>query len=115
MEQARLQVEVKALEGRPVISAAGELDTWSADAFREAVQGVLREKPSCLIVDLTRVEYMDSGALQVLVGACRELGEDGKVYAIVNGIAERLIHTTGLDRMIAMHRTLDELGASGDD
>ena len=115
MEQAGLELEVKALDGRHIVSAYGDLDAWTADAFREAVHGVLDQKPDCVIVDLTRVDYMDSGALQVLVSACRKMAAKGKLYAVANGAPERLIRTTGLDRLIQLRRTLDEVRAEADD
>ena len=115
MEQERLEVEVKVFGGRPVVSAAGELDTWTADTFREAVDGVLREKPKCVIIDLSKVSYMDSGALQVLVRACRELNADGKVYAIANGVPERLIRTAGLDRLVALLSKLEQVSTIADE
>jgi anti-anti-sigma factor len=110
-----LEIEVKVFGGRPMVSAAGELDTWTAETFREAVDGVLQTKPKCVIVDLTQVSYMDSGALQVLVRACRELRADGKVYAIANGIPERLIRTAGLDRLVALLNKLEDVSTIADE
>jgi anti-anti-sigma factor len=115
VEQARLELELNALDGRPILSAIGELDAWTADAFREAVHGVLAGKPDCVIVDLTRVSFMDSGALQVLVSACQKMAASGRLYAVATGVAERLIRTTGLDRLINLRRTLDEVRAEAND
>ena len=115
MEQERLEVEVSVFGDHPVVSAAGELDAWSLEAFREAVEGVLHDNPKCVIVDLTKVSFMDSGALHILVRACNELRADGKLFAIANGIPERLIRIAGLDRLIAVRSTLEEVTTNWDE
>ncbi len=109
MEEARLQVEVTAYAGKPVVSAIGDLDSWTAETFGDAVKGVIEENPNDVIVDLSKVSFMDSGALQILVSACRAMKENGRVYAIARGVPARLIHMAGLDRLVTIKGSIDEL------
>lgn len=109
MEETKLQVEVSAYDGKPVVSAVGDLDSWTAETLGDAVRSVLAENPNDMIVDLSRVSFMDSGALQVLVTACRAMKENGRVFAIAKGVPARLIHMAGLDRLVTLKESIDQL------
>ncbi|MGP4057108.1 STAS domain-containing protein [Mycobacterium sp. 4D054] len=53
-------------DGSVVLTAAGELDMSNIAAFSEAVGAAVDGKGRRLLVDLSAVEYLDSGAINVL-------------------------------------------------
>lgn len=56
-------------DGTVLLSATGELDVSNIDAFTEAIVaavGARNQKTGRLTVDLSAVEYLDSGAINVL-------------------------------------------------
>ena len=50
-------------DGIPVVSAVGEIDMSNAEAFRAALEAA---DGGPLVVDLTRVEYLDSAGIHAL-------------------------------------------------
>ncbi|KUI41523.1 anti-anti-sigma factor [Mycobacterium sp. IS-1590] len=57
------------VDGTAVLSAAGELDLSNIDTFTDAIAaavGMRSQEAGRLTVDLTAVEYLDSGAINVL-------------------------------------------------
>jgi anti-anti-sigma factor len=97
-----------------VVLAAGELDAFTApdiaSAFLE-VQGA-----RLVLVDLTRVSFMDSTALGVVVRNVRELGEESTRVQVVLpvGFARRIFEITTLDRVLPVARTREEALAALD-
>ncbi|KUI45454.1 anti-anti-sigma factor [Mycobacterium sp. GA-1199] len=55
-------------DGTVVLSAAGELDLSNIDAFTDAIAAVGRrsQETARLTIDLSAVEYLDSGAINAL-------------------------------------------------
>ena len=59
-------------EGEAVVLVlAGEIDMKCSVKLRDKFLELLREKPACLIVNMTDVEFMDSSGLGTLVEALR--------------------------------------------
>ena len=91
-----------------ILLAAGEVDAFAApdlvSAFLE-IHGATH-----VLVDLTRVSFMDSTALGAIVRNVRELGEDGAVVQVVlpSGSARRIFEITTLDRVLPVAGTRDE-------
>jgi anti-sigma B factor antagonist len=52
-------------DGTPVVTAIGEIDMSNADRFRAALGEAVAEGGR-LVVDLTRVEYLDSAGVHAL-------------------------------------------------
>lgn len=55
------------LDGAPVLRATGEIDMSNCADFAAALDAALRQAADRVIIDLTRVEYLDSAALSVLL------------------------------------------------
>ena len=91
-----------------VLLAAGEVDAFAApdlvSAFLE-IQGATH-----VLVDLTRVSFMDSTALGAIVRNVRELGEDGAEVQVVlpSGSARRIFEITTLDRVLPVAPSREE-------
>lgn len=71
MERAKLDVVVR--EHR--ILADGELDLTTVPALRTALYGLASAATETVVVDLTRVFFIDSAGLSVLLGTCRRLAD----------------------------------------
>ena len=52
-------------DGTPVVTAVGEIDMSNADKFQEAL-GQAAAQGGPVVVDLTRVEYLDSAGVHAL-------------------------------------------------
>ena len=97
-----------------IIHVDGELDVYTAPRLKEALaEGVARGHRT-IVVDLTRVAFLDSTALGVLVGGRRTAREEGGdvVLVVDTPHLEKMFRITGFETMFGMHRTVDEALAS---
>ncbi len=67
-----------------VCRLAGELDLYSADQVRRAVDGAMaRHGVSDLVLDLSEVSFLDSSGVGVILGRYRRTRESGGRMALV--------------------------------
>lgn len=85
-----------------VISAAGELDSFTACELRAGITDVLGRPAT--IIDIRDVPFVDSAGLGALMGGIRRLREAGGNVALccTHGGVLRLLRMTGLDRIVAI-------------
>lgn len=79
----------------------GEIDHHSAVALREDLDALLmRERPLRLVFDLSRVDFMDSAGLGLLMGRYRLIKELGGVVAIERPCERvlRILRLAGMER-----------------
>jgi anti-anti-sigma factor len=74
----------------------------------EAIRTALAAKPAALVVDLTKVEFLASAGLSVLVNGQAEVVPPTKFAVVADGPAtSRPIKLMGIDSLLSLHRTLD--------
>ncbi|GAA5177617.1 anti-sigma factor antagonist BldG [Rugosimonospora acidiphila] len=104
-----LSLSARAAEGHLVLEVAGEIDVYTAPQLRERLIALVEGGARRLIVDLDRVEFLDSTGLGVLVGALKRLrGVNGELFLVCD--QERLLkifRITGLDRVFTMYETVE--------
>jgi anti-sigma B factor antagonist len=103
-----LEIHVEPHDGYHVCRLAGEVDAYTVGEFREALSGITDVKR--LIIDLTEVPFMDSAGLGALIGGIRRVREAEGDVAVVSSTASlnRLLHTTGFDRIVPVCETLED-------
>jgi anti-sigma B factor antagonist len=95
---------------RRVLDVAGEVDVYSAPSLRERVTALLQPESMHLVVDLTRISFIDSTGLGVLVAGQNRAGELGGGLSLVcqQERVLKLFRITGLDQVFAIFPTLPE-------
>ena len=78
-----LTVERTRSDGYDVLAVEGELDIATAPRMIAALNEALAEMELPLLVDLTRVVFMDSTGLALLMNARRRAVRHGQGFAIV--------------------------------
>ena len=79
----------------------GEIDHHSAVHLREDLDAlVIRERPLRLVLDLSRIDFMDSAGLGLLMGRYRLMKELGGVMAIENPNERvmKILRLSGMER-----------------
>lgn len=66
-----------------VIAPEGEIDIDTAPILQRAVARALEEMSNALVFDLTRVSFMDSSAVNVVLGARKRVAAFGGKVAVV--------------------------------
>ncbi len=92
-----------------VVAVSGEVDIRTAPELREQLVSVIDGGSHRLIVDLTAVEFLDSTALSVMVGAHKRLVRLGSRLVIVatDERTLRVLNVTGLSRVFSVHDSLE--------
>ncbi len=111
MPHDALSVEIRSEhDGDAIVyRLAGTLDLSTAPSLRAALVEAAFEGKHDIIVDLTRVEFLDSTGLGALIGAHRRALENGgRIRLIVSdGPISRLLTITGLMRIFAVYSSVD--------
>lgn len=65
-----------------VLSLEGEIDLHVSPQISTSLAAMTRKKPAKLVVDLSRVSYIDSSGLAVLIEAMQNVGAYGGKFAL---------------------------------
>lgn len=101
---------------RTVLEVAGEVDVYTGPTLRDRIADLLDAGAHDLVVDLGRVDFIDSTGLGVLVGAlnrARELGGSLQLICAQERVL-KLLRITGLDQVFTVRSTLEEALATLD-
>jgi anti-sigma B factor antagonist len=93
-----------------LLELEGQVDLYSAPAFKERMLGAIERGKTHLVVDLTKVDFMDSTGLSVLVGSWKRVRPAEGSVTIVSERDEirRLFELVGLERAFAILSSRDE-------
>ncbi|ANI38969.1 STAS domain-containing protein [Mycolicibacterium vaccae] len=80
-------------DGSSVLTAVGELDMSNIAAFSEAVGAAVGSDGQALLVDLSAVDYLDSGAINVLFDYAES------IELLVNPVLLPVLTVSGLTRV----------------
>jgi anti-anti-sigma factor len=101
--------DVQYRDGAIVVALAGELDLYNAHTVRDALLDQAGRKPDRLVIDLSRVTFIDSTGLGVLIEARTRLPNRRAFLLASPGLeTRRALEISGLDRHFTVHDTLDE-------
>ena len=103
------------MDGYAVVELRGELDVSSASSLRERLLGILADQAPNLILDLSRLTFIDSTGISVLLAAERRAHELGGSLSLAGPqkIVTRVLHITSLDRHFPIFPTVDDALLAG--
>jgi anti-sigma B factor antagonist len=109
-----LTLETRTLGGFRVVEVAGEIDVYTAPRLREALADLIEGGHHQVIVDVERVDFLDSTGLGVLVGGLKRVRSyDGSLDVVCT--RERLLkifEITGLTKVFGIFATIDDAVAA---
>jgi anti-sigma B factor antagonist len=114
-----LSVTVRSERGVVIAELTGDIDMSTVAGLRERLFG-LADSGQPLIIDLSRITFIDSAGLGALVATARRADvHGGSLHAVCSRPqTRRLLWLTGVDRRIPLSATVDGalmlLTASGD-
>ena len=112
MEGTRISSERR--DGFAVVAVSGELDIVTSRRFDECLAEVRRDDGH-VIIDLSEVDFMDTGSLAVIVGHWKQLTSAGGTLALA-GARYRYTKTlwiTGLADRLPLYDSVDDAVAAG--
>ena len=98
-----------------MISLSGEVDLYTAPEFKQQLLEVIEQGGRDVIVDLSNTTFIDSTTLGVLVGGVKRLRTNEGQLSLVcsDRNITKIFEITGLDRVFAIHPTLDAALGTG--
>ncbi|MCP2340356.1 MULTISPECIES: STAS domain-containing protein [Actinomadura] len=97
-------------DGLTVITVEGEIDVYTAPKLREKLIDLVNKGKFHLLVDMEKVEFLDSTGLGVLVGGLKRVrAHDGSLELVCT--QERILkifRITGLTKVFGIHKTIAE-------
>jgi anti-sigma B factor antagonist len=96
--QDHLRIAVSQEDDRVVLSLDGELDMASAPLLQRAVEDVELARKPLLVLDLGRLEFIDSTGLRIILATRKRCQERDQELAVTQGSqqVERLLSVTGM-------------------
>ena len=117
METAmNLKVSPRAVDETQVLDLEGEVDVYTAPLLRQAIVDLVDGGAKHVLINLERVDYLDSTGLGILIGGVKRLKEQGGALRLVGPSARitRIFEITGLNKIFDVYATeQDALGAGG--
>ena len=105
-----LDVETWCDKGRAVVEVDGELDLFSASVLRDALTRLSDDDQHYVVVELSRLKFMDSSGLGVLIGAAKRAAAGGGALCVA-GASDRVVkvlRVTGLMRVMPAFPALED-------
>jgi anti-sigma B factor antagonist len=108
MFEATFPIEV--VLGVSVVAAPEEIDITNAVGLRAALSDAAAQGNGTLVVDMSRTQFCDSAALNVLVRAHQRAQAEGGEVRLVISAADvlRIFAVTGIDRVLPRFLSLEK-------
>lgn len=94
-----------------VLAVSGEVDVATVPRLRELLHSLVAQGRTKIVVDLDRVDFLDSTGLGVLVGALKRVkGAEGGVLRLVctQARTRKVFEVTGLTKVFDLFDTVDD-------
>lgn len=89
-----------------VLRVAGEIDMLTAPDLEAAIDHDLSHRPATLIIDLSKITFIDSSGLAALFEAHRRSA--GVVRVVVTPAIDRILGMVGMRETLQLHGDLDD-------
>jgi anti-sigma B factor antagonist len=97
-------------DGIEIVDVEGEIDVYTAPRLRELLIDLVNKKNYQLVVNMEKVEFLDSTGLGVLVGGLKRVrAHDGSLDLVCT--QERILkifRITGLTKVFGIHDSVDQ-------
>ncbi|HKP02993.1 MAG TPA: STAS domain-containing protein [Chthoniobacterales bacterium] len=92
-----------------IFSPEGAIDLHVSPEMRTSLRAIIDEKPKRLVVDLSRVPYVDSSGIAVLIGAMQSLELEGGVFMLAGAqeAVQMILESARLDQYFRLFPSVD--------
>ena len=98
-------VDRGARDGDWVVTVRGEIDVATSPDLKDRLGGLLDQRARFITLDLSKLAFIDSSGLGVLVSAHKRLRENGGETILLRGMQEPVRHVfeiTGLTKLFTV-------------
>lgn len=102
-----LQINVRKSDPVQLVELTGEVDAYTSARFREVMIELIEDGGANLVINMVKVEYIDSSGLGALVGLLKRVSErNGKIMIVCNQAQVRKVfEITGLEKVFPIFET----------
>jgi anti-sigma B factor antagonist len=106
-----LDVRRQRFDGLTGVAVRGEVELATVPMMSAALDDAIRTSSGPFVIDLTAVDFLDSSGISCLVRARALLGQHDRQLVLIcpQGIARRALELTGIDQLVALYCSRDEL------
>lgn len=114
METLRIETSLRHQGDIPVLDVIGEIDIYTTPQFKEAVSEAIDQNKPAIVINMTKVTYMDSSGFGTLLSATKRLRPlDGALYLSgCNEAIQRMLQITRLNTIFGVYATEEEAVAA---
>ncbi|MCE5199181.1 MAG: STAS domain-containing protein [Armatimonadota bacterium] len=100
-----LQINVRKNGTTRVIDLTGEVDAYTSARFREVMLELIEEGGQNLVINMSKVEYIDSSGLGALVGGLKRVSErKGRIVIVCDQPqVSKVFEITGLEKVFPIY------------
>lgn len=105
-----LKIELEEIEHRVILRMDGRIDAATSPILEKRIDRLIEEGHSHLLLDFTRIDYLSSAGMRVLLSASKKLKTkkgDLILFSLPDEVAE-IIKMTGFDKILRMFSTEKE-------
>lgn len=105
---SKVDCDLRLLAGsRALVTAVGELDVYTHRQLAQALDAAARCDADRLLIDLSRVTFIDSSALACLIS--EQHRRRHRIHIVISELRlQRIFEVTGYARVFAIHPTLED-------
>jgi anti-anti-sigma factor len=109
-----LEIDAHNHEGLAHVVLTGELDLSTVEKVEQELQRIETDTPAVIALDLSRVTFLDSSGLRLIVSADQRARKTNRRFAIVRGpeTVQRVFSITQLDKQLDIVEDFAELDAA---
>lgn len=101
-----LNVSSRSQGDHVVVTAAGEIDLYTAPKLQADLAGIIEATPAArVVIDMSGVEFCDSTGMNVLLSALRQVRERGGELELAapRPAVMKILQVTGLDAVFTIN------------
>ncbi|MCB0122244.1 MAG: STAS domain-containing protein [Caldilineaceae bacterium] len=109
-----MELQVQSQNSVTILKIDGRLDSHTMTALRERIDGIVAKPTPRVVVDLTKVSFLDSSGLATLVYGMKNCREGGGDLCLSNPAqpVRLILELTRLDKAMEIYPTTVEAVAS---
>lgn len=111
---AGLNIQEQDVSGVKLLKLEGRLDAISSNALEKKMQGFLEQSQIRCVLDFTKVDYLSSAGMRLLLSMTKKMKHEGGVLAIcaMHDDVMEIIRMAGFERILAIYPSEKEAVAA---
>jgi anti-anti-sigma factor len=103
-----LTIDVRPGDQHWTVALAGDFDFSECATFRMTIDRLLKHTPPATILDLAKLDYLDSSGLGLLLSLAKEYGAvGGRLVLVTNDAVDSILDLTKLSTIFSTADTLE--------